>query len=207
MTEELVKASGAVGLQSGLGIGNTGYPFAQGKEGDLLTNSLGKYYAAAKFGRLFMASTAGAQAISVALATTYTGLCLSNDNSSEKDLVLLRVGIGLSVAQVAEATLHLIGNYSTTNVTHTTPVSAIKEGRIGANFTPVGKVDSAATIPTPVYLATLMGAFTAGAFGSTSPTWIDVDGAIILKPGAFCAIGALTAVTGIWSMVWAEVPS
>lgn len=198
-----------IGLQSGAPEGAPGYPLAQGRDGALITQSLGKYYEAATRGRIFMASNAAAQAISVALATTYTGLCLSNEPTSGVDLVLLKVGLGLTVAPAAIASFHLIGNVSTTTpvVTHTTPVTTAKPAMLGSAASPAGKVDSAATIPTPVYLQSLVGGFTAAALPSSGPMLIDIDGAVILKPGSFVAIGALTAATGIWSMMWAECPA
>lgn len=194
----------SVGLQQHIPEGADGYPLAQGDDGALLVSgSHGKYFEAAKRGRVFGASNTGAQAISVALNTTYTGICLSNPTTSSVDLELLRVGLALTVAPVGIASLHLIGGQSTTDVTHTTPLTPFPT-LLGANYTAAGKADSAATIPTPIYLASLMGGFTAGALPSTSPSWIDVEGLFILPPGGFIAIGALTAATGIWSIVWRE---
>ncbi|MEO6293047.1 MAG: hypothetical protein ABIO88_10565, partial [Burkholderiaceae bacterium] len=46
--------------------------------GQRVADAHGRYLTAALEGRLFSASNVAAQAVSVALATTYTGLCLSN---------------------------------------------------------------------------------------------------------------------------------
>lgn len=198
---------GAVGLTARIPQGNTGFPFAQGKDGaQIVSQSHGKYFEAADAGRVFKADVQAAQAVSVALTTTYTGLCLSNPNASDVDLELLRVGLALSVAPAAIASLHLIGNKSATEVTHTTPSTTLGPTKIGASYVPAAKVDTAATIPTPIYLAPLCSGFTAAALPSMSPTWIDVEGLYILEPGAFIAIGALTAVTGFWGFVWRENP-
>lgn len=189
------------------------YPLADGANGPLrmdrqasliVAQSHGKYSEAAIRGNLFLFSTQAAQATTVALATTYTGLCLSNPAGSPVNLVLLQVGAVLTTAQVAVSSVGLIGNYSGTQVTHTTPGSPISTflGRPGG----YGKVDTAATIPTPVWLQQYGGSFTAGALGSHSPQIIEVDGSIVVPPSAFVCIGSLTALSGFFSMLWEEVP-
>lgn len=163
----------------------------------------GELYEASRRKDLFVAANQAAQAVSVALATTYTGICLSNDAAGTKNLVLLRASFALSVAPAAIASLHLIGG--TGAVTHTTPLTP-ENTRIGGGATVVGKADSAATIPTPRYLFPLMSGFTAAALPNfTMPTY-QFRGEWIIPPGGFIAIGALTAVTGFGGFIWAEAP-
>lgn len=155
-------------------------------------------------GAMFRASNQAAQAVSVALATTYTGLCLSNPISSAKRLHLRGVGIALTVAPAAIASLHLIGGHSAVaEVVHTAALTP-RATRLGLTSTPEGKADSQATIPAPEYLWSLGSGFTAGALPSHTPLFIDMEGLFSLDPGGFIAIGALTAVTGIFSMAWEE---
>ena len=179
-----------------------------GKNGELVVQNLhGRYYEQVMRGNVFGASNQAAQAISVALATTYTGLCLSNPLGSGKNLVLLSVGYALSVAPAAIASIHLIGSSSpSTNVAHTTPVTPVNM-LLGNTNSPAAKVDREATIPTPVYLMSLMGGFTAAALPASPNALFDIAGQIILAPGGFVAIGALTAVQGFGSFVWEEVPA
>jgi len=178
-----------------------------GRTGEGIVTELQARYAEQVIrGNTFLAANTGAQAVSVALATTYTGLCLSNPIGSVRNLVLVEVSFGLTVAPAAIASIHLIGGSSATaQVTHTTPVTPTS-ALLGSSFTAAGKADSAATIPTPIYLDTLMGGFTAAALPSSPSTTFDIAGRIVLGPGGFIAIGALTAVTGIGSMTWVEVP-
>jgi hypothetical protein len=177
----------------------------QGKALDLIVSNLQpRHFEHCSRQRLFYAANQAAQAVSVALATTYTGLCLSNPIQSNVVLVPVQVGIALSVAPAAIAPIGLIGGYSTTDVAHTAaliPGQGLLKGAAG-----VAKADSQATIPTPVWLQQLMGGFTAGAFPATSPALIDLQGAWVIPPGAFIAIGALTAVTGLFSINWLELP-
>jgi hypothetical protein len=174
----------------------------------VVADAHGRYQEAAMRGKLFLASNVAAQAISVALATTYTGLCISNPLGNTKNLVMLGCQYALTVAPVAIASLHLIGGYSATaNVAHTTPLAApgIQNALLGTGPQATAKADSAATIVNPGYVLPLVSGFTAGALPSMTPLWIDLAGLIVLPPGAWLAIGALTAVTGFAGFAWEEV--
>ena len=187
-------ADGTVGIQRATKTGAT-----------VCSDAHGRYQEAAIRGRLFSGSNSAAQAVSVALATTYTGLCLSNNLGNMRNLVLLGCQFALSVAPAAIASLHLISGYSATaNVTHTTPVTP-RNNLIGTGAAGVGTLDSAATISTPTYLISLGSGFTAAALYGTTPSWIDLGGAFVIPPGGFIALGALTAVTGFGSFIWEEV--
>ena len=202
---DLVKVTGNAGGMT-YNEGQDDVPLRMGRQGEaVVTQHHGKYYNQAVRGNLFYAANQAAQAVSVALATTYTGLCVSNPVGSGVNLSLLRVGIALQAAPAAIAPIGLIAGYSATaNVTHTnalTPANLF----LGGN-TPLAKADDQATISTPVWIAQLVGGFTAAALFGTSPSLVDIDGAIVVPPGGFVCIGALTAVTGLFSMWWEEVP-
>lgn len=174
-----------------------------------VTDAHGRYSEAARLGNLFSASNVAAQAVSVALTTTYTGLCISNPLGNTKNLSILGCNYALTVAPAAIASLHLIAGYSaTTNVTHTTPLASpgIQNNLIGTGAPATAKADSAATIVNPTYLIPLGSGFTAAALYSTTPSWIDLAGQFVLPPGAWIAVGALTAVTGFGGFTWEEIP-
>lgn len=181
-----------------------------GRSGELnVGDAHGRYQEAAIRGNLFLASNVAAQALSVALATAYTGLMLSNPIGNTKNLVLLGAQLALSAAPAAIASLHLIGGYSAvTQVTHTTPLAApgIQNALLGTGQASSMKADSSATIPTPGYILPLGSGFTAAALYATTPLWIDLGGCIVLPPGGFIGWGALTAVTGFGGFLWEEVP-
>jgi hypothetical protein len=182
--------------------------FRQGQMGELIVSELqGRYYENAYRQNLFWAANQAAQAVSVALATTYTGICLSNPAGNTKNLVPLKLQYALSVAPAAIATLGIITGYASTGVTvHTTaltPASTL----IGTGPAPTAKADSAATlVGTPAWSMQFSSGFTAAALPSTGATVIDLEGVFIIPPGGYLALGALTAVTGLGAIVWAEVP-
>lgn len=171
----------------------------------IVTQSSAKYQQAVLGGNVFTAGNQAARAWSVALATTHTGLVISNPVGSGKNLVILKASFVLSVAPAAPATIGLFTGYSSAGiVTHTTPLTYTNCLVGGA--TGLALADEAATlVGTPVWAMQMMGGFTAGALPSTTPSVIDVDGAIIVKQGGYCGIGALTAVTGFGTIIWQEV--
>jgi hypothetical protein len=192
------------------GGGGTASPFTAGLSGaSRVADAHGRYMQAALEGRTFTASNVAAQAVSVALATTYTGLCLSNPAGSSKNLALLAAQFALTVAPAGIASLHLIAGYASAGVvTHTTPLAApgIQSTIINGLSNSIAKADSAATIVNPYYLMPVGSGFTAAALYATTPAWIDLGGAFIIPPGGFIAWGALTAVTGFGGFMWEEIP-
>lgn len=182
-------------------------PFRQGQAGEIIASQLrGPYAEAAARGEIFTVANQAAVTTTVALATTYTGLCLANDAGSNVDLEILAAGFGLSVAPVAISALGLMGGVGA--VTHTTPIAAaaIRTTRIGAAGThaETTKVDGAATIPTPTLLEVWQSGFTAGALPSPPAGLVPIDGRIVVPPGAFVAIYSLTAVIGFGFFQWRE---
>src|SRR5882724_8008345 len=84
-----------------------------GRTGDVIVSEyLPRYAEAMRNGQGFHACNQAAQAVSVALATTYTGLLLYNPVGSGKYLVPTFFKYALSVAQVAVATIGLLEGYS-----------------------------------------------------------------------------------------------
>ncbi len=195
---------GTIGPIFGADFTNPAGGFRQAKTGEIVTaDNHAKYYEATSRGRRFLAANQAAQAVSVALATTYTGLCLTNPAGSGYNLVVDKINFALSVAPAAIASLGIIGASSATAVTQTTPLT-VRNCLLGGG-SGVGLAASATTIPTPFWLMQMRSGFTAAALPSEGPTLLDLDGSIVLAPGSFICIGALTAVTGFGSICWEEV--
>lgn len=177
-----------------------------GHQGEIVVQEIhGRYFESMARGGMYSAANQAAQAVSVALATTYTGLCLYNPLNSGKILVPLKVKYALSVAPAAIATVGLICGYAATGgVTAQTSKLTVQSAQIGNIGTGVGIALSQATIVTPTWLMQLVDGFTAAALPSPSPV-VDLEGAFGILPGGFIAVGALTAVTGLGSIVWEEM--
>ena len=175
------------------------------KLGGLVVQELhGRYYEQTYRKNVFFAANTAVQATSVGLATTYTGLCLSNPLGSTVNLVLLSLGFALTSAPAAASTLGLITGFSnSTNVLHTTaiiPASTFIGAQAGA-----GKVGAASTLSiTPVYTQQYA-QYPITTEGTSGPILVDLAGQIILPPGAFAALGTLTSITGLGHFTWEEV--
>src|SRR3990167_1396436 len=180
------------------------------KTGAQVTSSIhGKYAESVLRGNVYSAANVAAKAVSVALTTTYTGLCVSNPAGSGKNLVMLAAQYAISVAEVAIATQHLIAGYSAAGVvTHTValPAPGVQNCFINGASDAVAGADTECTIVNPFYLMPIRGGFTAGALGGPGTgNWIDLNGMFTIPPGGWIANGSLTATTGFAAFVWAEV--
>ena len=182
-----------------------------GRLGDVIISELNpRYYEQTARGNVYMACSQAVATTTVGLATTYTGLCLSNPLNSGKNLAIILASLAQSVIQATQVEGYLIatGSSSTANVTHTTP-GTVQTALVGAQANnAVGKVDSAATLPVaPLYSLALTN--TAAASTNSPGVTVDIDGAITLAPGGYACFVTPTqaSVAGLWfGFVWAEVP-
>lgn len=181
-----------------------------GRFGDKIVSELqGRYYENCSRGNIYFACSQAVATTTVGLATTYTGLCLSNPIGSATNIALLWASVIQSVVQATQIEGYLLatGSSSTTNVTHTTP-GTVYTGLVGAaNNNSVAKVDTAATLTgTPVYTAPLTNTATSTQNGPGE--WAEFAGMITLAPGGYVCFATPTqaSVAGLWlGFVWAEV--
>ena len=170
-------------------------PYVLGKQSDLLISQLhGTKYHAAYGGAgvsLFSGATQTAVTTSAGLATTFVGICLSNPAASGYNLSVRRIRGALIVAPSSETAFVLIIGYAAGGITAHTTALAPTPGLIGSGATPVGKLDSACTlVGTPSYYSVVVPTPSATAVAGFSE---DLDGSILLPPGAYAAIGTTIA--------------
>ena len=194
-----------IGLQAGpqnLGRNSPGILRA-GNTGEALVSEFLPPYAQAGFDGLgFSAANQAAQAVSAALATSYTGLLLYNPIGSGVILVPKLAKFVLTVAPAAIASLGIISGVQTLAPTGLTAVAPVSS-QVGNAATGKGLVYSVATINTPVWRTQMVDGFTAAAFPAPAAPY-DFKGDVQILPGGFIAIGALTTVTGLGSLSWNE---
>ena len=200
-------AQGQVGVQQNANGSTPIQGFRQLPQGDMAVSELHpRYFEQGRYGNVYTAANQAAQAVSAALATTYTGILLYNPVGSGVMLVPTKVKFALSVAPAAIATIGLIGGFAASGgVTAQTTKLVNQSSQIGNAGTGKGIALSAATITTPTWVHQLVDGFTAAALPSPSPV-TDLEGMFQILPGGFIGIGALTAVTGLGSIAWEEVP-
>lgn len=170
------------------------------------TDGHGRYQEPALKGNIYYAANQAATTWSVSLNIIHTGFVVSNPIGSNVNLVLLQICLALTVAPAAISHIGIFGGYAYGGLTvHTTPL--IPGGTIIGSPSGVGKADSAATlVGTPVWIMPILGGLNAGGLYPHGMTIIDIGGSIIVPPGGYAGIGALTSVVGFAGMFWEEVP-
>lgn len=192
-----------------LGGTGTGAPFrADGTGAQVVADAHGRYAEAARRKQLYFAASQAATTWSVALNTTHTGFVVSNPANSGVNLEILQAAFALSVAPAAIAHIGTFGGWLAAGLTaHTTPLTPLSTFLNQDIATGQGKADGAATlVGTPRWIMPFQGGFTAGALHGTSNSILDIGGSIIVPPGGYFGIGALTAAVGFAGMIWEEVP-
>lgn len=177
-----------------------------GRQRDQIISELhGRYYEQTFRGNMFSISTQGTNVTTTAaLATTFTGLAVSNPAGSGVNLVLNQFTAAQFAAGVA-ATIGIMGGIGVLTASLTPQSRIIGGGQVSKALASAG-----ATISTPVLIATY------GSVGSGATTvplafqgiCKDFEGSVIVPPGSFIASYTSTAQTSAWqfSFAWEEVP-
>lgn len=173
--------------------------------------------AAATAGALFRGSNSSGATLSAGLATTYTGLCLSNPATSTKNLVVKRASGVLITAPGAFIALGLITGWALAGITvHTTGINAnIVNGYVGAAASgsppvagpaPLANLDAACTlVGTPLWDRWITGN---NATGNQASFYAELDDDAIIPPGGYMAIGSNVAGPGsglLGTFMWEEL--
>lgn len=172
------------------------------------TQLLPRYYETTYRRSMFTIANQTGVTTSAALSTSYTGLVLQNPVGSQFNIVLTKVGYAFTVAPTAAVTVGLMTGVNTS--TFTTNLVTPRNRYVGG-ITSIGVASTSTTIATPV-LETILGTVLTGAITTQSqqaPTVIDMEGSLILSPGAFVAFYTSTAsgASGFFgSFQWVEVP-
>ena len=177
-----------------------------GKQGDTVVSELhGRYYEQTYRGNMFSISTQGTNVTTTAaLATTFTGLAISNPAGSGVHLVLNQFTAAQFAVGVA-GTIGIMGGIGVLTASLTPQSRVIGGGQVSKAL-----ASASATISTPLLIATY------GSVGSGATTvplafqgiCKDFEGSLIVPPGSFIASYTSTAQTSAWqfSFCWEEVP-
>jgi hypothetical protein len=184
-----------------------------GRNGEVIKSDHQPRFSEANYrGQIFSGCTQAASVTTVAFATTYVGLCLSNPSGSGKNIHLINVGYSFPVAPAAVSIVGLMTGWIAAGVTtHTTALTPKQSFWSGSMVSPVGLLDAACTLPTTPVLERILGAADTGAVtvDRNVLTVANIDGGIILAPGGYVAIYTSTVANTagfVASMQWAEMP-
>ena len=188
-----------------------------GQLGDAIVSELhGRYYETTYRGNVFLLSVSTAAAV-----TAYAGgaagtpmLALFNPVGSGRNLVILKASFANVVAASAGGTA-TFGLYfgTTATITQATTVAPWsmatqqQSGSVATGFRNVA-LTSGSAASNVIALGSYYWATAAGA-ALVSGGPVDLEGSVIIPPGAYVALGgsaALTSATWIGSIMWEEVP-
>ena len=207
---ELMGVVGPAATNPALAVGNPAN-IRLGKLGEMVMQELhGRYYETGYQKMLFSGANQAATATTAAFATTYTGFCLSNPIGSNVNLVINKVGFASIVAQTSPLAFGVMTGFSAgTAVIHTTP-GVPSSSYVGVGPTGVGLLDTACTLPVAPTLRQLLGTIDTGAttVATVDSCMYDLEGSVILAPGAYAAIytsSASVATSILASFSWEEI--
>lgn len=184
----------------------------QGQLGDMIVSELhGKYYETTYRRNMYTATLTAGTTTSAALSTTFTGLLLLNPNNSQVNIVVNKVGFAFLVAFAAASAIGLqVGNQSTAALSSLTTTNTVVRPNFVGGGTGTALTYSAATTTAPV-LQQIFGAGLTGAITTTPAvySYFDIEGALVLPPGAWVGSYTSTA-SGASSMLasfqYEEIP-
>lgn len=192
--------------------GTSTVPVRQGRQGEVIMSELhGRYAETTYRGNVFGAGNQAAVATVALATTTYTGLAISNNIGNPVNLALLKFSWVNSVAAPTAGYLALETGFNlASNVTHTTP-GTVYSMLVGGSNTGYGTMDVAATLPTaPVHRLGLaeLGSLATTGYGVQGFQTVDLEGLIMLAPGAYCCPYTFATNTAAWffTMMWEEIP-
>ena len=187
-----------------------GLPVLVDSLGELVNNGGdGRFAYAVRQGRCYYGANQTGCVWTVGLATTNTGLCVSNPIGSGKILSILAAGYSEIVAPAGIADAWIAcGYHASTNVAAGVAGAAINLKLGGSDG--AGKVWTGATLPVaPTYAFPLMTGHTSGALSTAAaPGLILIDGLVQVPPGGFVIIANFTigvAVGAKGAILWREL--
>lgn len=192
-----------VGPQRGNdGIGNV--KIRGGRDGDLIVSELhGRYYEQARRGNMYRIANQAAVTTTAALATTWTGLAISNPAGSGVDAVVNLFTCSQFAVGAAGAIGIMTGSGAAAG--SLVPKNALTGGATGKVTASAG-----ATIATPVldFVFGQTGSLATTGYGVTPGLLVDLGGSLIIPPGFFAAsyTTIVTTTALIFGFQWEEVP-
>lgn len=168
------------------------------------TQLLPRYYETTYRRQTYTVSNQAATATTVGLAQSYQGLVIANPTTSTINVVVTKVGYAATVgATTNPAVVGLMTGSGASITANLTPRNRFVGGIGSQCLASQGSL----TLPNIPILETVFGHYQATTAVPYSFNWIDLEGSLILPPGAYCAIYTSAAFSAFFgSFQWIEVP-
>tara|TARA_R110000868_G_scaffold338479_1_gene599231 strand:+ start:185 stop:805 length:621 start_codon:yes stop_codon:yes gene_type:complete len=171
------------------------------------TQLLPRYYEMTYRRQTYTIANQSGVTTSAALTTTYVGLCIANPTTSTINTVITKVGYAFTVAPVAAMVVGIMTGVGASITSAVTPRNRFVGGVSSQTL-----ASTSLTLPGTPVLETIIGEVTTAAI-TTAPSGpgniIDLEGSLILPPGAFACFYTSTAsgASGFFgSFQFTEVP-
>ena len=141
---------------------------------------------------------------STGLSGTYTGIFIQNPTTSTVNVVITKVGYAISVVGTAGVIGLMTGVGASITSTLVTPRNRFVGG-VGAQCLAA----ATCTLPGTAVIETILGSQTTALDAGLGPKVIDLEGSLILPPGAFACIytSSASGASGFFgSFQWVEIP-
>jgi hypothetical protein len=192
---------------SSLGVGTNPNLRLDNMGGLTVTQLNPRYYEETYRRQTYTVANQSGVTTSAALTTTYVGLVIANPTTSTVNAVITKVGYSFPVAAAAAITVGLMTGTGASITGSVTPRNRFVGG-VGSQCL----ASTSLTLPGTPVLETILDTVTTAAI-TTSPkgvgSIVDLEGSLILPPGAFAAFYTSTAsgASGFFgSFQWVEVP-
>ena len=192
-------------------------PLRSGHGADLLLNeALGQYYEVVKQGKVFCASMQAGAAFGTVLSDATVPITLFNPGASNVNLVVLASTFAMTASQTTTTnapTVVYTANFSLTAAAVTGTAITVRKALLGPGVGE-GLAFSVATLPAEGVVVRVFPwghrcLLTTATERRQSSATDYVDGAIVLRPNTAISLqglAATTGITGIASILWAEIP-
>lgn len=183
-----------------------------GQQGDVIQSELhGRYYEATYRKTMYTGTVAGNTTVAGSTTAFTGGIILYNPPTSTVNLVVNKVGLGFIVAFGSASAIGLQTGQSYTPITNGSTTGVTRTGQFVGQPAGQGQVYSAATLPVTPTLTTVLSSGLTGAITTQvqTPNFYDLEGSIVLPPGAFvCSYtsAASGSSAAYLSIQWEEVP-
>lgn len=173
----------------------------------LTTNAAAEYEFDSLNGSIWIGANAAGTPVTTqaGLSATTPALVLYNPVNSGVNLVLLKVNVAVTAAPAAASTIMLAYNSSTATAPSSTTSATVTSSKVGVAGAPRGECYRVSTLAAAPTACRFLGGILAAASTNLVKISDNVNGEIVLAPGACVSIQATTAVAVLCDFTWKEV--
>lgn len=179
----------------------------QGKFGEIITaDGFGRYHEPASRNQIFSAANQAAVNTPAGLTASSLNFTLFNPAGSGVLVSLLDIMIAIAAAPAAASVIWLVQNNNPLQAAPATTTSLVASNNNLNTSSGAAKAFSTATLAAVPSILRLLGAVPAASNNTINYIKDEVAGLVIIQPGTYVSIQALSAISIYAAMTWQEIP-